>query len=403
MAGQMGLTKGSVVSTTPHTVGMAETTLPALREGSSSALAVNGPAAVATYLDAAMAANTVSAYSSDWRRFELWCQVRGHEPLPAPAALVAVYLAEAADQPGISKRWRYSPATLARWVAGIDKAHELAGLSGPGQSPQVKAVLAGVRRARATPPARKAPLLMDDIERVVAALPMEGWPAAVAGLRDRALLVMGWVGAFCRSELVGLTMSDVKLHPEDGLHVLLRRSKTDQEAAGALRALPYARRRPLLCAPCAFLAWASLVNGWDGSDGGPGGRPGAMRALRSARLDGGTHLCASSSLALTVRDGEQAPDAPLFRSVRPEGTLGGPLGGHGVNAVVKRRAAAVGFPVGGLGGHSLRAGFVTQAFRAGADAHAIMRQTGHRNPAMLEVYSREGAPLVGNAVMGLGL
>ena len=55
-----------------------------------------------------------------------------------------------------------------------------------------------------------------------------------------------------------------------------------------------------------------------------------------------------------------------------------------------------------LGGHSLRAGFVTEAFRRGADAHAIMRQTGHRSPAMLEVYAREHAPLVGNAVTRLG-
>ena len=55
------------------------------------------------------------------------------------------------------------------------------------------------------------------------------------------------------------------------------------------------------------------------------------------------------------------------------------------------------------GGHSLRSGFVTEAFRAGADAHAIMRQTGHRAPAMLEVYAREHAPLIGNAVTRLGL
>lgn len=56
-----------------------------------------------------------------------------------------------------------------------------------------------------------------------------------------------------------------------------------------------------------------------------------------------------------------------------------------------------------LGGHSLRAGFVTQAFRNGADAHAIMRQTGHATPVMLEVYAREHAPLIGNAVTTLGL
>ena len=51
----------------------------------------------------------------------------------------------------------------------------------------------------------------------------------------------------------------------------------------------------------------------------------------------------------------------------------------------------------------MRSGFVTEAFRAGADAHAIMRQTGHRSPGMLEVYARENAPLTGNAVSRIGL
>jgi len=69
----------------------------------------------------------------------------------------------------------------------------------------------------------------------------------------------------------------------------------------------------------------------------------------------------------------------------------------------RRRRRVTAAQVDKLGGHSLRAGFVTEAFRAGADAHAIMRQTGHRSPVMLEVYAREHAPLVGNAVTRLGL
>ena len=363
-------------------------------------------AAVAAFVGASMAANTLAAYRSDWARFERWCQARGLVAAPAAPTAVAVYLAEAATQPAMSagRQWRYSPATLARWVAGIDKAHEVAGFAGPGAHPEVRAVLSGIRRARATPPERRAPLLLDDVDRVVAGMPMAGWPAAVAGWRDRALLVMGWVGAFRRSELVSLVADDVRLHAEDGLHVLLRRSKTDQEAEGAVRALPYARRRPLLCAPCAWAAWAGLVSGWEGHDGGAGGRPGAMKALRAVAACHG-HLCTDPGLVRVAGAlAASAPGAPLFRPLRQDGAIGAAaLTGHGVNAVVKRRAAAAGFSPAALGGHSLRAGFVTQAFRSGASAHSIMRQTGHRDPAMLEVYSREGAPLVGNAVTELGL
>jgi len=97
----------------------------------------------------------------------------------------------------------------------------------------------------------------------------------------------------------------------------------------------------------------------------------------------------------------------LFPSIHKTGRPGtGPMSGDAVAAMIQRRAAAAGYTpaqVDLLGGHSLRSGFVTEAFRAGADAHSIMRQTGHRDPKMLEVYAREHAPLVGNAVTRLDL
>jgi integrase len=71
--------------------------------------------------------------------------------------------------------------------------------------------------------------------------------------------------------------------------------------------------------------------------------------------------------------------------------------------MIKRRAETIGLSGDAFGGHSLRAGFVTQAFRAGQDGSAIRRQTGHKGEAVLEFYRRENAPLVGNAVVALGL
>jgi integrase len=93
----------------------------------------------------------------------------------------------------------------------------------------------------------------------------------------------------------------------------------------------------------------------------------------------------------------------VFRTVRANGAIGGPMNGEAINQVIKRSAEALGFDPDRIGGHSLRAGFVTQAFRNGADAHAIMRQTGHRDPKTLEIYARESAPLIGNAVTQIGL
>jgi len=115
------------------------------------------------------------------------------------------------------------------------------------------------------------------------------------------------------------------------------------------------------------------------------------------------------STAAAAPDSNESADLgrPLFPTAHKTGAIGDrAMTGHAIAEMIQRRAAAAGFTpaqVDRLGGHSLRAGFVTEAFRAGADAHAIMRQTGHRSPVMLEVYAREHAPLVGNAVTRLGL
>jgi integrase len=109
----------------------------------------------------------------------------------------------------------------------------------------------------------------------------------------------------------------------------------------------------------------------------------------------------------TIRTPEPIPDRSVFPTVHKTGAIGGAaMSGDAVNEMIRRRGEKAGFTptqIALLGGHSLRSGFVTEAFRAGADAHSIMRQTGHRSPAMLEVYAREHAPLTGNAVTRLGL
>jgi len=130
-----------------------------------------------------------------------------------------------------------------------------------------------------------------------------------------------------------------------------------------------------------------------------GGRPAVIRLLRGAGPFE-AHVCRGAQ----PRTDRQAP---LLRSIRKNGNLSSTaLSGAAVHAAIRRRAERAGYDpqvVAQLGGHSLRAGFVTQAFRNGASTHAIMRQTGHTTPGMLEVYAREHAPLIGNAVTDIGL
>ena len=138
-------------------------------------------------------------------RFTGWAAERGYPFLPAPPAVVAAYVTAAAAAAAAERRVRVRPGDVD--PVGVRRSTSSTpppGLEPPGRSELVRRALSGIRRIRATPPARRAPLLLDDIRGLVdwLALVAGGWPAGVAARRDAALLLMGFAGAFRRSELV---------------------------------------------------------------------------------------------------------------------------------------------------------------------------------------------------------
>jgi len=366
-------------------------------------------------VDASTSSATKAAYRSDWARFERWAIAVGHVVLPASPLVVAAYLTGAAEERKPDGRPAFGSASLSRWASSINQVHTAAGFAAPGRSEVVRRALSGVRRTRKVPPKRRSPLLLADVRTLLEAMrPSMGvWPAAMAAHRDAALLLMGFAGAHRRSELVGLRLSDVTVHPADGLHVRVKSSKTDQEGQGIVRALPYGRD-PQTCPPCALVQWRRLLLAYVVDDGG---RRAAIAQMHKRGLST-EHVCRSvddstTSVADINAEEPESPDGDggggerwLFPTVHKTGRPGRVMTGDAVAMMIQRRAAAAGYTpaqVDLLGGHSLRSGFVTEAFRAGADAHSIMRQTGHKDPKMLEVYAREFAPLVGNAVLKLDL
>lgn len=340
----------------------------------------------------ATAPNTARAYEADWLAFARWCAEHDQVSLPASGETVAAYMTDRAGLVSESGDYAYAPSTISRWVTSINVQHHNAGLPQPGSLAEVKRTLAGIRRGHVRPTRRMAPLLLEDLKKVLLGIDMNGFPQGILGHRDSALLVMGFAGAFRRSELASRTIGDVAVHTEDGLHVRLLTSKTDQEGRGAVKGLPFGAN-PLTCPPCAFLRWVRVLDSALHST-----RSETMALLRDASVD--VHICHDPTPELDRLD----PKTPLFRPVRRGGHVGPTeISGAVIDNVVKVRLGAVGMNAKRFGGHSLRSGFVTQALRAGASPSEVMRQTNHKRVETVEIYRREHDPLRQNAVTRLGL
>lgn len=358
-----------------------------------------GEGLAAVFRAAAVPASTRRAYAGDWAKFTAWCARNGHKPLPGEPAAVGEYLAEAAALVDESGSVVYAPATLSRWVAGINAVHRAAGHPSPGLDPAVSAVLRGIRATRMAPPRRAKPFRLEHLAAVLGAVETRTWPAAVIGRRDAALLLLGFAGALRRGELAAVQVRDIEITPGSELVVRIRASKADQDAAGATIAYPRGTTH-VMCPACRLLDWARIMHAFAGE-----GRVGVLRILHQDRSRGRGHLCVRPDpLAAWTELLTASPHAPLLRPVTKAATISDrPISGAAVHAILTRRLAAAGIDPAGYSGHSLRAGFVTDAFTNGATAHEIMRQTRHASPATLETYARHYTPLEANAVTRLGL
>lgn len=170
--------------------------------------------AVRQYARASKAPNTVRAYRSDLGDFTMWCTDHQLTPIPATPETVALYITALA---GTGAR----PSTIQRRLSAISQAHQLSGHEpSPTQSPIVRTTMAGIRRTLGMAPAQKAAVVTAELRTLLGVTPAD----TLAGLRDRALLLVGFAGGFRRGELVALDVEDVE-ETEEGLRVRVQRSR----------------------------------------------------------------------------------------------------------------------------------------------------------------------------------
>jgi len=285
------------------------------------------------YIENALSDSTRRAYRLDLEHYRAW---GGN--IPASPEQIAAYLATHANTLAI--------ATLQRRLVSIAKAHTMRGHPDPVKSDLVKLAMRGIRRAHGRPQDQASPLLKEDLTVMLSHI-----SDTTKGKRDQALLLLGFCGAFRRSELVALKCSDLEFVSQ-GMIITLTRSKTDQTGQGRKIGIPKGRGR--IC---------------------------PVQAVHDWIMHSGAH-----------------GNAPLFRSVTKGNIISeAVLSDRAVADIIKQYAMKAGLNPERYSGHSLRAGLATSAAQHGISSWKIRAQTGHKSDAMLARYIREGDLFANNA------
>lgn len=266
------------------------------------------------YISKSKSKSTRKAYQNAWLDFEQWCSSKGLSSLPAMPATIAAYL--------IDRAKTHKIATLDQRLVAIRQAHKMAGYPIDKNNPLIFDTFKGIRNTHGVAQIRKMPIIVEDLREMV-----KDFGDNLIGKRDRALLLIGFTGAFRRSEIVSIQIEDLAFKRE-GIEIMLRRSKTDQEGKGEILPIPYGSNIDT-CPVRAVQEW-----------------------IEASGLKTG-YLFRSINKHGHIRDKCMSPASVAFIIKR--------------NNHVKGKESQ-------FSGHSLRAGFCTQSALSGVAPHASMRQ-----------------------------
>lgn len=285
------------------------------------------------------AVNTQRAYKSDLKDFNKWCEINGQIPFPVSPETLAAYVSHLAD----TCKW----ATINRRLAAISKLHQLNNSETPTQNRIFKIVMDGIKRTKGVRQKQAPAFKLNILKQLLRDFETK----THADLRNKALLLLGFTGAFRRSELVALNVEDLNF-TEEGLVVSMQKSKTNQYGDYEEKAIFYS--------PEAILCPIRTLQNW-------------IKTLEKT----------NDALFVRVRKGDKITKDRLTDKT--------------VNDLVKTYFGEE------FSAHSLRASFITIAKINGADDSEIMRQSKHKTSAMIQRYTRIEDIKKHNAGMKLGL
>lgn len=288
--------------------------------------------------------STKKAYESDWKLFSLWARAQAKDFLPATPETIVLYCTHLHELGRL-------PSTISRALTAISQAHKIMDFESPTRSTIVGELLKGIKRTNMTPKRQAKPLLLAELKKIVDLRP------SYLGLRDKALILIGWAGALRRSELVALNVDDISFVAE-GMTVLIKRSKTDQEGDGYIIGIPFAQNESI-CPVLALQKWIDLSK------------------ISKGALFFGVGVSGKGRFHIDM--------------VHPKR-----LSGRSVNLIIKRRLIQAELSARGYSGHSLRAGFITSAAERETPENLIQIHTRHRSTKILRGYIRRGGVFKNN-------
>ncbi|MEN6413125.1 MAG: site-specific integrase [Veillonellales bacterium] len=288
------------------------------------------------------AENTLRAYEADWLDYYDWCSHHNYQALPAEPETIVNYINDLADNARAN--------TVSRRLSAISENHKAAGYQSdnPCRSGLVRNALDAIKREKGTIQQGKTPLLLEDLQEIAPYFD----DSDMIGMRDKALMLTGFMGAFRRSELVKINVEDLTFSPE-GVTILVHQSKGDQEGQGEYVAIP-CNSDSTVCAVAALKNWLQAAQLKSGALFRPFNK---YKQIRARRLT-------DKSVAL----------------------------------IVKKYASLAGRNAENFAGHSLRRGFATSAAQHDVDERTIMQQTRHKSEKMVRRYIEQGNLFKNNAL-----
>ena len=288
--------------------------------------------------------NTIRAYKSDFKDFELFCVKNGFKSMPSDSKIVSLYLTYLSTN-------EVKMSTLKRRLVSISVIHRLKGHYLDTKHPSIIENIMGIKRRKGSIQKGKKPILINNLKNIINVIDKIK-DDEIKRSRDRTIILIGFAGGFRRNEIVSLDYDDLDFVNE-GLKINLKRSKTDQYGEGSIKALPFFDN-PNYCPVKSLQKW-----------------------LDYTKIDSG----------------------PVFRRLNKGSKLSeNRLTDQTVAILIKMYLQLSGIDSKNYSGHSLRSGFATSAAESGAEERSIMAMTGHKSTEMVRRYIKEANLFKNNAI-----